>query len=219
MKRVWILVLSALLITLCSCDINSVEAETNTTNTEAPTVAVSTAEETTNDSISQEKAKMAEMFAKYGTYYDDGYFRFSNSNSQYDSFTIFTFSYNPSTGMFTCSHSVYTYTATNTLVDGGSVSFMWGDMTNAYYYGYHALYNAECTQIIDIIEFQYSADEFKQNMQVGDYRYEIINNTFSNLSTAEKNLYAVTCFDYILLGANYSQGIISAYNNGLSLWQ
>ena len=223
MQRFVILVLMCLLVTFSACDTNSgVEANT-TTNDEIITENITTEEITTEDTqqemLMAEKAAMVEMFAKHGTYYDDGHFRISNSNSQYDSFTIFTFSYDPTTGMFNCSHATYAYTSTSTLVDGGSVSFLWGNMENAYYHGYHALYNAEGDQLIDIIEFQYSVNEFKQNIQIGDYRYEVINNTFSGLSTAEINLYAVTCFDCILQGANYSQGIISAYTDGISLWE
>ena len=218
MKKVLIIFLLVLLVCISGCDADSANAETTAAESVTTTVEIDTTEETTSDIVNQEKAKMVEMFAKYGTYYDDGVFRFSSSNNQYGTFTIYTFAYSPSTDIFSCSYAVYTYQSTSTPASGGSVNFRWGDMDNAYFSGYYAIYDAEVNNLLDNLEFIYTVNDFKQNMQLGDYRYEIIDNTFSGLSTSEINIHAVTCFDYILQGANYAQSVISIYNSGISIW-
>lgn len=203
MKKAVILLLSCLLICFNGCDIVRADAaNTKERSTSATTEATSNTDHSEEDAI-------IDMFIQYGTYYNDGWYRFNKNSVQGDVVFGYTFSYNPSNGLFVCSTMVTTNVPSLSYVmsDYGAVVFQWGDLENGYFTGNHSLEDIAGTNVFAEIGFEYSSAT----------TYKITTNTYSQLSQADIQEYAGTCYQCMEQGLIYANTIISAYTDNITL--
>ena len=159
-----------------------------------------------------EELKVRNMFGDFGSYSEDTYtFRKYNTISGCN--FLYSFSYNPTKKLYHCS-TLVTTNGNYKLYDYGSVTFSWGDIKNALFYGYHELEN------IAVIELTFSNIILNTNMVLGDtYSYKITKNTFVNLNKKEDiDEYASVMFSGINAAIEYAQSILYLYTDHIELW-
>jgi len=221
MKSKKLLVLLVLALLLCVMLVACDEAKTDdpqdtTAATDAPTDAPTEAptEETTESATNADRAEEAaiiDMFMKYGTYYDDGWYRFHKSTTQGDVAFGYTFAFDPINRTFVCSTMVSTFvpSAGTCLEDYGVVVFRWGDLANGYYSGDHRLTDLSGSTVYATIAFEYSV--------ANSTTHKVTTNTYSQLSQTDINEYATTCLQCLEQGLSYAQTIVSAYTNNITI--
>ena len=228
------LVLVCLIIVLSGCDGKGVETTEDVQTTgnvrttvgsiETTSAIVATKEPSvTNqngitDTVASQKVVVANMFIQYAQYYDDGYYRFFKNTTQGDVYFGYVFAYNPTSDTFICSCMTNTYVSSYELSDYGSVVFQWGDFKNGYFSGDHRLSYSSTQNVINSIGFEYSVQKFNSNITLGNYAYNVVSNSYPQLTVTEKTEYASTIFACMEQGVSYAQSILYAYNNNITLW-
>lgn len=218
LRKIVILVLTFTLVVSCGCVPENTANATTSADTKKNPSAVVTNNESPVDTIAAQKAKIVDMFMRYATRYDDGYYRFHKEDVLDGVYFGYTFSYNPKKDTFICSTIVDSYVSSYKLSDYGSVVFQWGNFKKGYFSGDHVFSYSSSQSVISSIEFEYSISKFNSNISLGNYKYNVISNSFPNLTSSEKAEYADTSFGCVEQGVLYAQSIIYKYYNDITLW-
>ncbi|MBR6687598.1 MAG: hypothetical protein IKL77_02460 [Clostridia bacterium] len=163
------------------------------------------------ENILNEELQVISMFMDHGTY-RDGTYTFTKYNNTGNCSFLYSFSYSPTYNLFSCSLLSTTKSSPN-LYDYGSVTFSWGNIDSAVFYGYHELEN------ISIIEFSFSDIKLNSNVSLNnDYSYRITKNTFKNLTKKEDiDDYASTIFESMDIAIGYAQTVLYSYTSNITL--
>ena len=177
-------IVSNCLLTSCNIDSNNTDSLLDSTYS---STNISQENEYTENSFSSpqeneyiEELTVQTIFFNWGTI-NEGIYSFHRYNTVGNSSFLYSFSYSPTSNLYNCAVLVTT-NAYYPMYDYGSVTFSWGDIKNAFFYGYHELSNTA------IIEFSFSNIKLNSNVSLNNsYSYQVTQNSFSNLN--QKNRY------------------------------
>ena len=158
-----------------------------------------------------ELEKIVKIFQDNAEYLNDSYDFYKQVDYNNKSY-LYLFSFNEKSNFFGCTLRVSNNDEEQTS-DYGTVLFEWGKFKTGYFSGTH--------KITDIasLEIKYTDIEFSGTQLTENYTYNLISNTFNNITEeSEIKYHADICYNYIQLAVDYAKSILLEYDADCYLW-